>query len=338
MNKAVKFTLELAGFLIIGLLFFVWYLGYRKNNPSVEVSQNPESTQVLEGSLDERLNDYDNSFTVSSSDYSGPKYQKPVPLSKKSNNYLALNAGPSAAAKVVKPEVTAVKVLRNWKGVHRDKTFTQKCFERFANMVNELSDEYGLYPEVFMSRIIAYSYSFVLNPETDPVDKNFTAMKQPNGKGRARFRNSFESLKAYAIVNAGEITRLSAEGALAKHERAWTMQKIIDNNTYIKALRKDREAAYAGVLGTANKISEAVKYEKELVGEAVKMAAKVDDVVKERRAQKAGYNTWEEYLEDLPEEEKHAQEENADAVVTAISKKKAFNLKRRVAAKTKTDN
>ena len=333
MNKVLRFTLQLTGFSVVGLLFFVWYLGYRKNNPA---TQNiTDNNQVLKGTMAEDYGDVAEYGMVSSDDYSGPAYLKPPTVAKKESlKYTSNTAGePIAEANVTAP--LRDKMVRNWKGVHRDGAYNGRCFERFEKPVLDLSEEHGLYPDIFMSRVIAYSYEFTLNPKSDPFDKNFTAMKMPKGTGRAKFKSAFESLKAYAVVNAGEITRLSHEGALAKHERSWTMQKIIETYTFVKSLNEKLPnlAAYDGMVGPANKVSKEELYEKEVFGEAIKMASKVDDVVKDKKAKDAGYSNWEAYIDDLPQQEKAKASENTKKVISAVSKKKAFNLKRRVAAK-----
>ena len=335
MNKVLRFTLQLTGFSLVGLLFFVWYLGYRKNNP-MTASSTTQNNQVLEGSMGTLADNEASYDIVSSEDFSGPAYSKPPSVAKnKSLGYMSNTAGePIAEANVSVPYRD--KMIRTWKGVHRDASYASICFERFKESVINLSEEHGLYPDIFMARIIAYSYEFIKNPKKDPFDKNFTAMKLPKeATGRAKFGNAFESLKAYAVVNAGEILRLSHEGAIAKHERSWTMQKIIETYSFIKELNKNLPTlAYDGMVGPANKISEEELYEKEVYGEAIKMASKVEDVVKERRAQDAGFTNWEAYIEDMPnEEEKVKESKSANEVISAVSKKKAFNLKRRVAAK-----
>ncbi len=343
-NRAFKFALQLAGFTIVSLLFFVWYLGYRQNNPLPKYS---DKDQIALQSLPAKINNNgldgsDKYRTVSSEDFSGPTYMAPPKnVVKKSARYAGNTAGEAipvaGRAKATTVRKTSAKALRNWKGVHRDNAFAKSAYERFGSLVSELSEEHGLYPEVFLARIIAYSYDFVHNPMSDPFDNNFTAMKAPNGSTRARFKNAFESLKAYAVVNAGEITRLSAEGAIAKHERAWTMSKIINAHGYIKALGNGvaKMASYEGRIGTANKVSNKKLYEREVVGEALKMTAKVDDGVRNKKAQKAGYSNWEEYIDDMPEEDKTKAERKTAQVVSAVSKKKALNLKRRVSAKKK---
>ena len=331
MNKVLKFTFQLAGFTIVGLLFFVWYLGYRKNNASLFAAMDKGNNVLQANTTTNQLNTEEYSF--SGSDYNGPAYAKPPKVANQKLGYGSNTAGEPIAEATASPN--RVKTVRKWEGVHRDQPFADKSYERFGDLITELSEEHGLYPDVFMSRVIAYSYDFVLSPVQDPYDKNFTAMKKPDGTGRARFKNAFESLKAYAVVNAGEITRLSQEGALAKHERSWTMQKIIDNNLFIQKLnaKVPSLANYAGKIGKANDISEEAIYEKEVVGEAIKMTAKVDEGVRQKKAEEAGFTTWKEYMDELSEDEQIAEEKETKEIISAVSKKKALHLKRRVAAK-----
>lgn len=332
MSKILKFTFQLAGFTIVGLLFFVWYLGYRKNNPSL-FSASPNQKELLLGNTD--TNFEEDTKMYSSSDYSGPLYSKPPRVANQKLGYGSNTAGEPIAEATATASPNRLKSVRKWEGVHRDGPFAANSVERFGKIVAELSEEHGLYPDVFMARIIAYSYDFVLSPSQDPYDKNFPALKTPDGTGRARFKNAYESLKAYAIINAGEITRLSKEGAIAKHDRSWTIQKIIANYDAVAALVDEVPTLlhYAGEIGTANNLSEAEVYENEVVGETIKMATNVDNRVKEQQANTAGFDNWEEYMEDLPREQQIKKTEEAKDIATAVSKKKAIHLKRRVAAK-----
>ena len=347
-NRAFKFALQFAGFTIVCMLAFVWFLGYTKNHglPSFFTKSDTEKQSSTEQLTHAKSMDGSSeSIMVSSTDYAGPTYvAPPKTVTKRADRYAGNTAGEAitdyatttTTSRTAK-KTSAPRALRNWKGVHRDGSFAKDSYERFGSLVSELSEDHGLYPEVFLARIIAYSYDFIPNPKLDPFDNNFTAMKAPNGSARARFRNAFESLKAYAIVNAGEVTRLSAEGALAKHERAWTMRKIIDNHNYIKALGKGagNKTAYRGQIGNANKVSNKKLYEREVVGEAIKMTATVDDVFKNKKAQKEGYSNWDAYVGEMEANDKSNAEKKAAEVITAVSKKKALNLKRRVSAKKK---
>lgn len=347
-NKAFKFALQLAGFTIVSLLTFVWYMGFVKNNSSLTLNeQDQQKGSEIHRGLDGKKNhslttDIQNDFlTITSNEYEGPTFSKPTPVANKSYGYGGGTAGEPIATKVAPDEseasaVTDLAAIRNWRGVHRDAIFSKSAYERFGSLVTELSREHGLYPDVFLSRIIAYSYDYVSDPKMDPFDNNFTAMKAPNGNTRARFKNSFESLKAYAVVNAGEITQLSPEGAIAKHERAWTMRKIIDTYSYIKAMGtkfNEDGISYSGQIGTANKVSDEKMHEREVVGEAIKMTAKVDEGIKHKKASGAGFKNWDEYLENLPEATKKEEERKTAEVVSAVSKKKAININRRVSAK-----
>ena len=348
-NRGFKFALHFAGFTIVCLLGFVWFLGYTKNHGLPNFFQ-ASTTQHRLDTPNAKVRPMDGStesVMVSSTDYAGPAYiAPPKEVTKKSDRYAGNTAGEvikdyatnnSTIGRNAAKKNSSARAIRSWKGVHRDASFAKASYERFGSLVSELSEEHGLYPEVFLARVIAYSYDFVTVPSLDPFDNNFTAMKAPNGSARARFRNAFESLKAYAIVNAGEVTRLSSEGALAKHDRAWTMRKIIDNHGYIKALGKGagEKIAYKGQIGNANKVSNKKLYEREVVGEAIKMTATVDDVFKNKKAQKEGYNNWDDYVNDMEATDKSDVEKEAAEVITAVSKKKALNLKRRVSAKKK---
>ena len=327
-NRALRFILQLMGFAFAGAIFFILLLGNKANSTDL----NAEEPKVYKAGigLEAPKSVYSNS--VSSSDYSGPSYEKP--------SYPDINAPETAAAfRSEKPEdiveVNRVNVVRSWKGVHRDLPFATLANDRFKQQVLKLSDEYGLYPDVFMSRIIAYSYEYVLSPERDPMDKNFTGMKRPNADERARFRSVEESLKAYAVVNAGEITRLSPAGAIAKHERSWTMQKIIETNNFVAelAMKLRSESSYEGMVGKINKVSAAENEKREVIGETLKMVSQVENEVKTKKAQAAGFDNWEDFVDDMTEEEIEKQEKVASKEIAAVSKKKSLHLKRRVAAK-----
>lgn len=343
MKKGLLSTVvEFAGFALAGVLFFVWFLGYNKNNNAV-LGPNDESKVLRSefGASYEATNasEYDHAdyATLSSADYKGTSFKRPNPVSSKLKTYRPVSRTENENHTTATPRVSPQKltVLRSWKGVHRDESYAWQCFNRFGKHVANLSEEYGLYPQIMMARIIAYSYEYISNPNDKLFDQNFTAMKRPKGEERARFKSSLESLKAYAIVNAGEITRLSASGAVAKHDRSWTMQKIIDKYAFISDLGKDakEDSDYAGIVGKANKVSAKENYKREVKGEAIKMVSNIEDKVKKRRAKGAGFDNWEDYLENLPEEEKVKLEKEAASTISAISKKKAFNLSRRVGAK-----
>ena len=327
-NRALRFILQIMGFAFAGVVFFVWFLG---NSTNASATETPNQ-KVMKASFgfDSPKSVFSND-EVSSSDYSGPGYEKP--------SYPDIDAPETAMAfRSEKPEdieITAVKVVRSWKGVHRDLPFATLTNDRFKQLVLDLSDEFGLYPDVFMARIIAYSYDFVISPERDPLDKNFTGMQRPKSDERARFKNVEESLKAYAIVNAGEITRLSPAGALAKHERSWTMQKIIESNGFIANLNSKMrsEAVYKGMVSKVNKASEAENERREVIGETLQMVSKVENKIKQKKAQEAGYDNWEDYMDDMTEEEIVLTEKGAAKEIAAVSKKKSLHLKRRVAAK-----
>ncbi len=356
--------IELAGFAAVGLMAAVWFVGYNKNKLSgpthIEESSmfySDDETASFNDSYDNRRSRTSaserNSRTLSSRDYSSKNLRQPKSISErtsanddwapagstgersssKKNSKTSSSRIPVTAANAAAPEV--VIPTRSWKGVHRNEPFAWHSFERFEKEIIDLSEEHGLYPQVFMARLIAYSYDFVESPGEVPVDNNLTAMKRPGTDERARFQDPLESLKAYAVVNAGEVSSLSPEGALAKHDRSWTMAQIIQRYDFIGSLGRivGESPVYAGRMGPANKVSEEETMRREVMGEGVKMAASVDQVVREKKAKDAGYDNWEDFLEDLPEGQQEAQEKNATAVTSAIMKKKAFNLGRRVAAK-----
>ncbi len=318
------------GFAFCGVLFFAWF----SNQKSTVEKNGTNKAKVLKASAASGYTSGKGSnetMSFNSSDYSGPNYEK-------SSIPDIEDPGTAKAFRSEKPEGVGgvhATVVRSWKGVHRDVPFATLINDRFKKKVLELSDEYGLYPEVFMARIVAYSYDYVLSPERDPIDKNYTAMKRPNGDDRARFESVEESLKAYAVVNAGEITRLSPAGAIAKHERSWTMQKIIENNNFISNLAAKLRSTntYAGMIGKSNKVSEEENEKREMIGEAISMVSKIEDKVKKQQAKSAGFDNWEDYVDELTEEEKDMQEKGATEKIAAVSKKKALHLKRRVAAK-----
>lgn len=330
--------IELIGFAIVGLFFFVWFLGNQSNNGRLV-----HTSEVLRGEVTEyekyQTNDDQEDIVISSSDYSGSAstYQRPRSVSGKAKNVDYTPVREISKAKRTTSDYTRSKTnaqtVRSWKGSHRDESFAWLCFDRFGQDVVSLSDKHGLYPEVLMARIVAYSYEYTSNPKKGLADNNFTAMRKPKAKERARFRTPIESLKAYAVVNAGEVNRLSSEGAIAKHDRAWTMRKIIEKYEFINDLSASKPKSYKGKMGAANKISKEDVYKHEYAGEAIKMTSSVERKVKKRRAKDAGYGSWDAYLESLPEGKRVQQEDNVKEVTTAISKKKAFNLSRRVGAK-----
>lgn len=338
---------QLLGFAFVGMIFFVWLLGHNENAVSLENDYQNSTLQsrIGDGKADTDLKSSyrtpraESSDALSSSDYAGPEYERPKAVTKRGSSTTrptteskVSSSSPTAAAKSAPLIASAI---RDWKGVHRDMEYARNCFERFRDDVMNLSYEYGLYPQVFMARLIAFSYEYVDNPLENPTDNNFLAMKRPDGTSRARFEAIEESLKAYAVVNAGEIARLSAEGALAKHERAWTMRKIIENNTFVESLGElvMDGVYYTGTMGPANEVSEEENDEREIVGETLKMASKVDRAVKEQQAQDAGFDNWEDYLESLPEGQRADREKDASAITSAVLKKKSFNMRRRVNAK-----
>jgi hypothetical protein len=329
------------------MIFFVWLLGHNENTVSVDDSYQESTLQSRIGDREEdalrpsyRATRPDRSEALSSSDYAGPEYKRPKAVTKRENSARRSTAGSthssrSTARDAAAPATYAATAIRDWKGVHRDAEYARQCFERFRDDVMNLSYQYGLYPQVFMARIIAFSYEYVSSPLEDPIDNNFLAMKRPGGESRARFEQVEESLKAYAVVNAGEILRLSAEGALAKHERAWTMRKIIENNAFVENLGElvMDGVYYTGHVGPANEVPEEENDAREMVGETLKMASKVERAVKEQQAQEAGFDNWEDYLESLPEGQRADREKNTSAITSAILKKKSFNMRRRVNAK-----
>ena len=340
-KSLLKRIIELTGFAIIGLVFFIWFLGNQQNNNGLQLmnSSNVLRSQVTESSTVQNYSNdkYDGEdIVIRSEDYSGSASTYKQPRSVARNvDYVPVR--PEVATKRSKSDYTrrqeAGAAVRSWKGAHRDESFAWLCYERFAEDVVDLAEEKGLYPEVLMARIVAYSYEYVTNPKSRMADNNFTGMKKPKGEDRARFRNPLESLKAYAVVNAGEVNHLSAEGALAKHDRAWTMRKIIEQYEFISNLSATNGKNYKGKVGTANRISKEEIYKHEYAGEAMKMTSSVERKVKKRRAKEAGYENWDSYLESLPEGKRVQQEDNVKAVTAAVSKKKSFNLGRRVDAK-----
>ena len=205
------------------------------------------------------------------------------------------------------------------KGAHRDESFAWLCFDRFGSDVVELSNQYGLHPEVMMARIIAYTYEYMDHPRKDLADNNFTAMKKPKGKGRAIFERASESLKAYAVVNAGEVNKLSAEGAIAKHDRAWTMRKLIEKYEFIADLGAEKVQSYKGKVGAANDFDEKTTYKHEVAGETIKMVSSVEAKVRKRRAKEAGFESWDDYMESLPEGRRIEQEDNIRDITAAIA-------------------
>lgn len=346
----LKFLQEVIGFALIGGLFFMWFLGYLNNDEDTRAldynmakagienhRETPAENRTYESTAYERPRSRGNngSSAFNSADYDSPDFERPAEVAREALNSRSAEAAPETPA-----AVSHAVAIRSWKGVHREEDYARMCFELFRNEVADLSLEYGLYPEVFMARIIAYSYGYTINPVESPVDNNMTGMKQPKGEQRARFRTTLESLKAYAVVNAGEINRLSEEGALAKHDRAWTMRKIIENNAFVENLKKTikRNREYAGMMGPASRVSEEEELKLEGQGETIKIISSVESTVKERRAKSAGYDSWEDYLESIPEGRQAEQEEDAKAVISAVSKKKAFGMGRRLEAKKRKRN
>lgn len=331
--------IELAGFAFIGLIFFVWFLGNQSNNNGMQFL----SSKVMKSEITSY--DYnqsqagDEDIVISSRDYSGSAstYDRPQTVASNARTVDYVPVKPSTDRERSVSDYTRNKenrtTVRSWKGSHRDESFAWLCYERFAEDVVALSKKKGLYPEVLMARIIAYSYEYTKDPRKGMSDNNFTAMRKPKAKERARFRSATESLKAYAVVNAGEVSRLSVEGAIAKHDRAWTMRKIIENYEFISNLSTNTSKKYSGKVGRANEISKEDIYKHEYAGEAMKMTSSVERKVKKRRAKDAGYENWDKYLESLPEGKRVEQEDNVKAVTSAVSKKKSFNLARRVDAK-----
>jgi|GEM_PF-4551519 len=344
----LKFLQEVIGFALIGGLFFMWFLGYLNNDDQTSAldynTARAGINDTREATAESRAYEaspYDRSRSsrttgsnaFSSADYDSRGFERPEEVARKATKSSAVNSAEAASG--ANAAVAHAVAIRSWKGVHREENFARSCFELFRNDIADLSLEYGLYPEVFMARVITYSYGYTLNPVESPVDNNLTGMKQPNGEERARFRTTLESLKAYAVVNAGEINRLSEEGALAKHDRAWTMRKIIENNAFVSNLKKTikRNREYAGMMGPASRVSAEEELELERQGETIKIVSSVETTVKERRAQNAGYDSWEDYLESIPEGRQAEQEADAEAVISAVSKKKAFGMSRRIEAK-----
>lgn len=345
---------ELLGFATVGMIFFVWFLGNRGSNLL------PETEMHASGALQSRIGDnlrddsagdlggyaledpgYNKNRTRSNSGFekkSSFKSPRPVSgnsLESGSSTTRSSSANRSGTEERAGEATRQAEVVRNWKGLHRDESYAWNCYQRFGDEVARLSDEYGLYPEVFMARVITYSYDYVTDPRQDPADHNFTALKRPGDKNRAYFKNAEESLKAYAVVNAGEVSRLSVEGALAKHDRAWTLTKVIEDYAFVSDMAETAAAkgSYRGSVGPANDVSEEENYQREIVGETIRLATRVDKTVKERRAKDAGYDSWEDYLEGLPEGQRQKQQEEAAAVTSAVTQKKAMNLTRRVNAK-----
>ena len=343
--------LEFAGFAIIAFLFGIWFLGSKKNNLPDNSSANEQiiisAADVGNKDQPERGSvDYTNSGSYTkSNDYQRQTYELPEKVSAAPTAYASI-AAPERSSKRKSSTVKVAsvgkraKAVRSWKGVHRDESFAWLCFDRFGAEVVELSEKYGLYPDVFMARIIAYSFEYTNDPRVDPSDKNFTGLPEPKSRSRAIFRSASESLKAYAVFHAGELKQLSKEGAMGKNDRAWSMNKIIDNYAFVKDLAKDapERSAYKGRVGSSNRVAEEKNYQREMVGEAVRMVSSVDNVVKKRRAGTAGYSNWEDYLESLPEDVRAEETDNAASATSAISKKKAFNLSRRVDAKKRKKN
>lgn len=352
--------IELAGFAAVGLMAAVWFVGYNKNKLSdpthIEESSMFFSDDSQSGSADAEnvygarnsRNGADSDKGLSSRNYDSKNLRKPIRVTDNMNNDDWAPAGStgekssrsserkaSSRTPVGAATAQAAIPVRTWKGVHRDEPFAWHSFERFQDDVVSLSEEHGLYPQIFMARVIAYSYDFVEGPQDSPLDNNLTAMKRPGTDDRARFQDPLESLKAYAVVNAGEVSRLSAEGALAKHDRAWTMSQIIQRYDFVAELGSilGESPVYAGRMGPANKVSDEEIQRREVIGEGMKMATAIDKTVREKKAQSAGYDNWEDFWEDLPEGQKEVQEKNTAAVTSAIMKKKAFNLGRRVDAK-----
>ena len=287
--------IELIGFSIVGLFFFVWFLGNQSNN-----GRQFMSTEVLRGevtspsSYSNHTEDDQEDIVIRSSDYSGSAstYQRPKSVSGKARtvDYTEVKELSSRKRNKTTSDYTRNKMnaqtVRSWKGSHRDESFAWLCYERFGKDVVNLSNKHGLYPEVLMARIVAYSYEYTTNPKKGMADNNFTAMRKPKAKERAKFRSAHESLKAYALVNAGEVNRLSSEGAVAKHDRAWTMRKIIERYEFISDLSSSRPKSYKGKVGVANKISKEDTYKHEYAGEAMKMTSSVERKVKKTQSKR----------------------------------------------------
>lgn len=347
MRKSLLSTVfELVGFAAVGLLFFVWLLGHNKN-----VGEQVQEGLTIQAGVGmdkapERKTIFDEPIKVSEKN-SRERYKKPKKTSEPVETYEASIYAPrpkvkkeSRSASPSSVAVHSASAIRNWKGVHRDEAFSWNAYTRFAEEILELSEEYGLYPEVFMARIIAYSYDYIENPNHTPADNNMTAMRSPKTKQRALFKSVSESLKAYAVVNAGEIKKLSAEGAVAKFDRAWTVRKIIEKNAFISDMGKSTRdhRGYSGLMGSASKISEAEIYDYELEGEAVHMVSTVEESVRKNEAKDQGFDSWEDYLEDLSEAEQVKVEQKAASKTSAVSTKKSYSLGRRVDAKQKKRN
>ena len=328
-------TIELFGFALVGMLFFVWFLGNQKNSNQHQF----QNTATLNAEVENYEAQAEEEIVISSDEYTprASKYEKPEPISGKAKSveYTPVREKKKKERKVsnyTRSKKNAESV-RSWKGAHRDESFAWLCFDRFGSDVAELSDKYGLHPEVMMARIIAYSYEYTDHPRKDLADNNFTAMRKPKSKKRAIFEDPIESLKAYAVVNAGEINKLSPEGAIAKHDRAWTMRKLVEKYAFISDLSESSDKSYSGKVGSANKFSAKEVYKHEYAGETIKMISSVEGKVKKRRAKDAGFESWDEYMESLPEGRRVEQEDNIKDVTAAIAKKKSFNLSRRVKAK-----
>jgi len=348
MRKSFLTTVfELIGFGTVGFVLLMWFLG-QQGESGLPGLERHESGKLQSGLFDESgprdaagaIAAYDlddpGYATEGSRAYKGVKYRKPASMSKSGANQSASsNAGQPRTKRSAVVGGSSADALRSWKGVHRDEDFAWACYQRFGEDIMNLSEEFGLHPQVFLARVIAYSYDYVDNPKRNPTDNNFTALKRPEDKQRAAFSDPYESLKAYAVINAGEVKHLSAEGAVAKHDRAWTMNKLIEDYKFIGDLKDAvvARANYDGLMGPANEVSEEENYQRELVGETIRLTARVDDKVKERQAQEAGYDDWDAYLDALPEGQRQRQQEEAAGITSAVLQKKALNLSRRVNAK-----
>lgn len=352
MRKSFLTTVfELIGFGTVGFVLIVWFLGQRGESglPGLE---RHESGKLQSGLFDDtgqrdaggtisayELEDpgYATEKAAGRREYKGGQHRKPSMAAHRLSDPRSAETARSTERRSASASVrrSNAEAVRSWKGVHRDEGFAWSCYQRFGEDIMNLSEEFGLHPQVFLARVIAYSYDYVEHPEQNPADNNFTALKRPGDKGRAAFRDPYESLKAYAVINAGEIKRLSAEGAVAKHDRAWTMNKIIEDYAFISDLKEAvvARADYDGLMGPANEVSEEENYQRELVGETIRLTARVDEKVKERKAVEAGYDDWESYLDALPEGQRQRQEEEAAGITSVVLQKKALNLSRRVNAK-----
>ena len=326
--------IELSGFALVGMLFFIWFLGNHKNSNT----QQFESIPSLKAEVKEYDAAQEDELVISSDDYSprASKYSRPEPISGKAKTIDYTPVKETRKSERTISHYTKAKknaeTVRSWKGSHRDESFAWLCFDRFGEDVVQISEQYGLHPDVLLARIIAYSYEYIEHPRQDLTDNNFTAMRKPKSKKRAIFETPLESIKAYAVVNAGEVNQLSSEGAIAKHDRAWTMRKLIEKYEFIANLRAE-DTAYKGKMGKANDFSEEEVYKHEYAGETIKMISNVESKVKKRRAKDAGYESWDDFMESLPEGRRIEQEDNIKNVTAAIAKKKSFNLSRRVSAK-----